>query len=365
MAAFDAKPINLGAILASAHGGGGGALQALEMQRRMESERAAEQQRNMQMLQMFVSLKEQGIDDPASFASDLGLNVPAGVISATDKLTKARKKQQKEAEKQQQIQASLGTAPQLLARSESEGAGSPSLTDLRQIIEQQLNNTPGGLQNPAMQEELKKLSIDAIKARQGFREAAAVSQKEAIKEARDLRKQSFDQEGTLLSKFVPLSKQFREQRAAFGRVEASVKDSSAAGDFSLIFNFLKVLDPESTVREGEFAAAASAAGLSDRLVALAARVDSGKRLSDPQRQDFANRSRRLFAEARKQHIALEREFKAIAKRNNLNPKNAVPDFKVDPQPPASEKGAEFVGYDLDTGTPRFRRADGTFFRVEP
>jgi hypothetical protein len=59
--------------------------------------------------------------------------------------------------------------------------------------------------------------------------------------------------------------------------------ATAAGDMSLVFSFMKMLDPGSTVREGEYATAAKAAGLPDRFVTAAKKVDSGESLSPAQR----------------------------------------------------------------------------------
>ena len=48
---------------------------------------------------------------------------------------------------------------------------------------------------------------------------------------------------------LPAVKSFAEQASAYGRVVASAEDPSPAGDLALIFNYMKVLDPGSTVRD--------------------------------------------------------------------------------------------------------------------
>lgn len=93
------------------------------------------------------------------------------------------------------------------------------------------------------------------------------------------------------------SKQYIQQKDAFGRIMASAQDPSGAGDLALIFNYMKVLDPGSTVREGEFASAENSAGVSQRLRGLYNKIVRGERLSDPQRKDFVNRAQRLFNSA--------------------------------------------------------------------
>ena len=89
---------------------------------------------------------------------------------------------------------------------------------------------------------------------------------------------------------LPPVKQFSDQTSAYGRVVASVDDPSPSGDLALIFNFMKVLDPGSVVREGEFATAQNAGGIDQRTRSLYNRITSGERLTPEQRADFADRA---------------------------------------------------------------------------
>lgn len=89
-------------------------------------------------------------------------------------------------------------------------------------------------------------------------------------------------------------KGFVDVKDAYERVVASGVDPSAAGDLALIFNFMKVLDPGSTVREGEFANAQNAGAIDDKTMSLYNRIVNGERLSDSQRDDFLDRAKRLY-----------------------------------------------------------------------
>ena len=106
-----------------------------------------------------------------------------------------------------------------------------------------------------------------------------------------------DLEGKLRGELEKTTKDFGSINDAFGRVSASREAPSAAGDMALIFNYMKRLDPGSTVREGEFAAAQQSGGWDDRIESARQQVISGKRLSDAQRKDFGERSLRLYNEA--------------------------------------------------------------------
>src|SRR3990172_3435846 len=55
----------------------------------------------------------------------------------------------------------------------------------------------------------------------------------------------FDAEQSLRKEFTAQSKVFIDVRDSFARIEASSQNPSAAGDLSLIFNYMKMLDPAS------------------------------------------------------------------------------------------------------------------------
>tara|TARA_R100001126_G_scaffold83418_1_gene51754 strand:- start:478 stop:1830 length:1353 start_codon:yes stop_codon:yes gene_type:complete len=63
-------------------------------------------------------------------------------------------------------------------------------------------------------------------------------------------------------------------------------DRPGAGDLALIFSFMKMLDPNSVVREGEFAVARKVGGPADWLVQYANYVKNGGILSDFTRKSF-------------------------------------------------------------------------------
>ena len=97
------------------------------------------------------------------------------------------------------------------------------------------------------------------------------------------------------------SKTFEQASTAYAKIEQGAMNPSAFGDLALIFNYMKVLDPGSTVREGEFANAAASGSLPDQVQALADQVLRGTRLSPPQRADLFRSAKRLYnAEAGKQ-----------------------------------------------------------------
>ena len=149
---------------------------------------------------------------------------------------------------------------------------------------------------------------------------------------------------------------FMKIEDAFGRISASAEDPSAAGDLALIFNFMKVLDPGSTVREGEFATAQSAAGVSQRVRSLYNQVISGERLTDTQRLDFTGRAQKLFGSAKARRDKRLEPIREHARRLGIDPKllfSSVTEEVVTQENTASPipVGTVNQGYTFNGGNP--------------
>lgn len=120
-------------------------------------------------------------------------------------------------------------------------------------------------------------------------------------------------------------KDFRKQADAFGRIRASAENPDAAGDLALIFNYMKLLDPGSVVREGEFATAQNAAGIDDRTRNIWNRLQNGERLTPEQRDEFVRRAGTIYEAARRQNESTETQYRDIARDYGYDPSRSVPD----------------------------------------
>lgn len=82
---------------------------------------------------------------------------------------------------------------------------------------------------------------------------------------------------------------FRKVDAAYQKLNAALDDTakpSPLRDQGAIFSWMKILDPGSTVREGEYASVKNAAGLPDRLRNAYNRTISGEILTPEQRREI-------------------------------------------------------------------------------
>lgn len=134
-------------------------------------------------------------------------------------------------------------------------------------------------------------------------------------------------EGSLRDDFNKASKDWVLQRDAFSRIRTSAANPSAAGDLALIFNYMKLLDPGSTVREGEFATAQNSAGVDDRVRSWYNRLVKGERLAPDQRADFVGRAGMLYNAALRNQKTIEAQYMDIANRYGMDPRNVVINYR--------------------------------------
>jgi hypothetical protein len=136
-------------------------------------------------------------------------------------------------------------------------------------------------------------------------------------------KEAFKDETTLRKEYNDEIKGFRTVKDAYKRIEVAGKENSAASDISLIYGYMKLLDPGSVVREGEFATAQNAAGIPDRIRAAYNKAMSGERLAPGTKADFLRQSDLIFEQALASQKSVAERYKSIADQYKLNPSNVV------------------------------------------
>lgn len=135
-------------------------------------------------------------------------------------------------------------------------------------------------------------------------------------------------------------KAFKPVRASFLKVKKSAEKPSAAGDLALVFNYMKILDPGSVVRESEFKTASDATAWLQKNeadgVAIPApiaqairKLKDGTILTDTQRKDFVNIARKAasaqFAPVKDSYL----QYKNIVGQMQLPEDLTLPDnYKI-------------------------------------
>ncbi len=207
-------------------------------------------------------------------------------------------------------------------------------------------------ERPATQDEAKKINA-LLQSR-----AVEVAGKKATEVGRAERglPPTKSEMNSMRKEFEAQSKDCVTLRDAFAKVQAGLARPSAAGDIAMIFNFMKMLDPQSVVREGEFATAQNAAGVPARIAAMYNRLMRGERLVPEQRQDFHDQARQVFNAQLRGQLQLERQYQGTAERWGADPTDIVTDFVGRYRPgtnPPAPKGATTEQPEM---TPGQRRA---------
>lgn len=173
----------------------------------------------------------------------------------------------------------------------------------------------------------------AIKIAQQIDASVAANKNLGVEEFKDLRKAEADMRKEFNT--LDATKDFGEVRTAFLKVKTAAENPSAAGDLALVFNYMKILDPGSVVREGEFQTAADATSWLQRSeddgiaiplpIAKAIRkLEDGTLLTPDQRKDFLSTARNTAsAQFKPAKEALER-YKGLAVNSGLRVNQIIP-----------------------------------------
>lgn len=158
-------------------------------------------------------------------------------------------------------------------------------------------------------------------------EALGVDTKLALIELEGAKQGGFDLDP---EKIIDTEKKLRDEfnkgitdsikvQEAFRRFDVS--EDSAQGDMSMIFQFMRMLDPGSTVREGEFALAGQTTGVPGRITNLYNQAIRGERLNEDQRGGFRSQAEKLLKASKTRINDVKADLLIPVENYGLNPEN--------------------------------------------
>lgn len=159
-------------------------------------------------------------------------------------------------------------------------------------------------QSGASQQDLDEL--EAVYDRFSTQAGGVVSE-DAQKAATELRKEYIAQ--TRENGYMDVVNAYRKVNSA---------KPTAAGDVSLIFAYMKMLDPGSTVREGEFANAEQTAGIPDRIVQQYNKALKGDRLGEKQRAEFKSAAKDVLDQSTEVQGQIDKIYTDLARRYGID-----------------------------------------------
>lgn len=176
--------------------------------------------------------------------------------------------------------------------------------DLRQNLQAQKNQLAENDIAALRAQMQDKLAMDQL----------AQQKKGLSKASDDLRSEWLKNKTTMNTQVVATS---------FDKVRTAASDPSPAGDMSLIFGYMKMLDPESTVREGEYASAEKARAVPASVLNIYNKILTGQKLTPEQRIDFVNQAQKQFDAQMLQQQRLNDTYLNLATQTGANPEHVV------------------------------------------
>jgi hypothetical protein len=154
--------------------------------------------------------------------------------------------------------------------------------------------------------------------------------------------EAFSRSNQLRDEATKAVEPFRVVQSAFTALNRVASNPSPASDLALLYQFNKLLDPGSVVRESEFANAARTGSLDQRIGATVLNVLQGVRLTPEQRADFVKQAQELLGASRQSYDQVREDFTGRAQRAGVDPRDVLPNFAL-PQTQAPSDGLPSLG----------------------
>ena len=291
------------------------------------------------------------------------LKLPSEVTEAAGKATEAEAKGKEAAgtvdaniaKAQALSNVAVATAPDLIAKAEAERKEAESKATVAGLDAeygrtnavlkvQELGAKLGLTQAQIKQAEASVAASNAAAKKDGAEAARAQAQANQIALGIIPVENRPEIEAKFRKEYSDQTKGYQDVKSAYGRILAvsdpKSPDEEAAADLALIFNFMKMQDPGSTINTGEFANAQNAAGVPDRIRNAYNNLVTGGRLNPTQRKSFRGQAENLYKVAGQQDDIVRKGITRIAKGYGLNIENIFySPTNVDPTAPAGTSAA--------------------------
>lgn len=191
------------------------------------------------------------------------------------------------------------------------------------------------------------------------RQADITARVNAAKIAAEAGQHGFSDENQLRTQFLGQAKTFTDVRDAYSRIQAVGQATNPAQQMSLIFGYMKMLDPGSTVREGEYATAQNTTNLPGTILNYYNRAREGNFLNETQVQEMLTQARAQYENAERNYGQVRRYYDGIARSYGMDPERVLPDFRLGAMPPldasnpADNGRFEGIARDANARDPRF------------
>jgi len=168
-------------------------------------------------------------------------------------------------------------------------------------------------------------------------------------------------EDKLRDNFNAAMRPITDQRYSYERLTSA--EETPEGDIALIYNYMKMLDPGTGVKEGEFATAQNAAGIDVRIRNEYNRLRSGNRLDPTQRANYISQAKSIFDKYKKQEDRIRTAYKSEAARIGLEPSAIF--LSAPEEQPEAPKAAAPAGPQASKAPPQMTQAQPQVSQAQP
>lgn len=148
----------------------------------------------------------------------------------------------------------------------------------------------------------------------------------------------------------PEIKKYRQASAELQSLKELAKTSTGANDMALVFAFMKAMDPESVVRESEYAAAEAAGKPTDRMMGLVSKYWTGGRLAPEQKAAMIKAAEAAQSGHKNAYKKAVDTYRTVAKNRSLKLSELGIEYdKAGPHGPTVEQDGKVFTWNPETG----------------
>jgi hypothetical protein len=123
----------------------------------------------------------------------------------------------------------------------------------------------------------------------------------------------------LRKEYTQLTGDLRTINDSYARMKSASAVNSGAGDIAVVYSYMKMLDPTSVVREGEYATAENTGGIPEKITNVYNKIISGQRLTPEQRRQFLESGEVIAKDKVERFSKTRSQFENIAKSSGADP----------------------------------------------
>jgi hypothetical protein len=163
----------------------------------------------------------------------------------------------------------------------------------------------------------------------------------------------------------PEVKDYRSKSSSVANMRVFATRASPASDMSMIFLFMKMLDPTSVVREGEYATAQNATSIPERIRNQYNKAINGTGLNPKQRQDFLSQAESILLNAETSYQTAQAEYADYARLSGVPTELLFGEQVRTPVPTQAQRGGMLLRPGVPGAPPPSPQARATGSRTNP